>query len=235
MPSSGSAGSPITFGAYGREPHRSSAGRICSQPGPPLLARFPARIDPAHLGGNSRGRAKRRFSIRWNRRRGGRIAGNALKIIELYVLVRPTKVAADLPGHRQHPVLRGLPGRFRPDNVLNKLPRKMLKLATKKGFLRQNSGGFANGRQRRHERRAGCACVSFSSASFAGTERAAGVKGGGCENVGAQYSLPDRKLQANRDLDGAARRFSTRCCRRRARATYRGFSACALAATARRV
>jgi fumarate hydratase class I len=28
------------------------------------------------------------------------------------------------------------------------------------------------------------------------------LKGGGCENVGAQYSLPNEKLKANRDLDG---------------------------------
>ena len=28
------------------------------------------------------------------------------------------------------------------------------------------------------------------------------LKGGGCENVGAQYSLPAEKLNANRDLDG---------------------------------
>jgi fumarate hydratase class I len=28
------------------------------------------------------------------------------------------------------------------------------------------------------------------------------LKGGGCENVGAQYSLPSEKLKANRDLDG---------------------------------
>ena len=28
------------------------------------------------------------------------------------------------------------------------------------------------------------------------------LKGGGCENVGAQYSLPDSQLKANRDLEG---------------------------------
>ena len=28
------------------------------------------------------------------------------------------------------------------------------------------------------------------------------LKGGGCENVGAQYSLPNEKLKAGRDLDG---------------------------------
>ena len=31
------------------------------------------------------------------------------------------------------------------------------------------------------------------------------LKGGGCENVGAQYSLPNTKLKANRDLDGCRR------------------------------
>jgi fumarate hydratase class I len=28
------------------------------------------------------------------------------------------------------------------------------------------------------------------------------LKGGGCENVGAQYSLPETRIGANRDLDG---------------------------------
>jgi len=31
------------------------------------------------------------------------------------------------------------------------------------------------------------------------------MKGGGCENVGAQYALPDTKLSAGRDLDGVRR------------------------------
>ena len=31
------------------------------------------------------------------------------------------------------------------------------------------------------------------------------LKGGGCENVGAQYSLPDTRLQADRDLEGVRR------------------------------
>jgi fumarate hydratase, class I len=31
------------------------------------------------------------------------------------------------------------------------------------------------------------------------------LKGGGCENVGAQYSLPDSRLEANRDLEGVRR------------------------------
>ena len=31
------------------------------------------------------------------------------------------------------------------------------------------------------------------------------LKGGGCENVGAQYSLPDTRLSADRDLEGVRR------------------------------
>jgi fumarate hydratase, class I len=31
------------------------------------------------------------------------------------------------------------------------------------------------------------------------------LKGGGCENVGAQYSLPDERLQAGRDLEGVGK------------------------------
>ena len=31
------------------------------------------------------------------------------------------------------------------------------------------------------------------------------LKGGGCENVGAQYSLPDSRLEAGRDLEGVRR------------------------------
>jgi len=31
------------------------------------------------------------------------------------------------------------------------------------------------------------------------------LKGGGCENVGAQYSLPDNRLHAGRDLEGVRR------------------------------
>ena len=31
------------------------------------------------------------------------------------------------------------------------------------------------------------------------------LKGGGCENVGTQYSLPDTRLEANRDLEGVRR------------------------------
>ncbi len=43
--------------------------------------------------------------------------------------------------------------------------RDAVKLATKKGFLRQNSVDSLDRKKRRHELRAGCADISFSSAS----------------------------------------------------------------------
>jgi fumarate hydratase class I len=80
--------------------------------------------------------------------------------------------------------------------------REAVKLATKKGFLRQNSvdslTGFNDGTNvgpgaptlHFHQHRAPEATVRLI------------LKGGGCENVGAQYSLPDERLAANRDLAG---------------------------------
>ena len=40
------------------------------------------------------------------------LAANAFKIIDQNIALAKTQVAADLPGHRQHFVLRGLSGRF---------------------------------------------------------------------------------------------------------------------------
>ena len=47
----------------------------------------------------------------------GTIAESALKIIDQNIALAKQQVAADLPGHRQHFVLRGLSGRLRPDHV----------------------------------------------------------------------------------------------------------------------
>jgi fumarate hydratase class I len=39
------------------------------------------------------------------------------------------------------------------------------------------------------------------------------LKGGGCENVGAQYSLPDRRLAAGRDMEGVRKVILDAVCR----------------------
>jgi fumarate hydratase class I len=78
--------------------------------------------------------------------------------------------------------------------------------ATKKSYLRPNAVNSLNGKNTGNN----LGDDFFPSIHF---EETAGdtltitlmLKGGGCENVGAQYSLPDDRLKAGRDLEGVRR------------------------------
>jgi fumarate hydratase class I len=80
--------------------------------------------------------------------------------------------------------------------------REAVKLATKKGYLRQNSVDSVTGKNDGTNTGPGAPVVHFHQHRSAETNVCLILKGGGCENVGAQYSLPAEKLHANRDLDG---------------------------------
>jgi fumarate hydratase class I len=80
--------------------------------------------------------------------------------------------------------------------------REAVKLATKKGYLRQNSVDSLTGRNDGTNVGPGSPAVHFHQHRSPSTRVRLVLKGGGCENVGAQYSLPNEKLRANRDLDG---------------------------------
>lgn len=80
--------------------------------------------------------------------------------------------------------------------------REAVKLATKKGFLRQNSVDSITGRNDGTNVGPGSPTVHFHQHRSPEISVRLILKGGGCENVGAQYSLPNEKLKANRDLDG---------------------------------
>lgn len=80
--------------------------------------------------------------------------------------------------------------------------REAVKLATKKGYLRQNSVDSVTGKNDGTNTGPGAPVVHFHQHRSAETNVRLILKGGGCENVGAQYSLPAEKLHANRDLDG---------------------------------
>ena len=80
--------------------------------------------------------------------------------------------------------------------------REAVRLATKKGFLRQNSVDSITGKNDGTNVGPGAPTFHFHQRRDAGVEVRLVLKGGGCENVGAQYSLPNEKLKANRDLDG---------------------------------
>src|SRR5437763_1766751 len=80
--------------------------------------------------------------------------------------------------------------------------REAVKLATKKGFLRQNSVDSVTGKNDGTNLGPGSPTVHFHQHRSQEISVRLVLKGGGCENVGAQYSLPNEKLKANRDLDG---------------------------------
>jgi len=80
--------------------------------------------------------------------------------------------------------------------------KEAVTLATKKGFLRQNSVDSLTGKNDGTNVGPGSPTIHFHQHRSPKTEVRLILKGGGCENVGAQYSLPNEKLKANRDLDG---------------------------------
>jgi fumarate hydratase class I len=80
--------------------------------------------------------------------------------------------------------------------------REAVKLATAKGFLRQNSVDSITGKNDGTNLGPGAPTLHFHQHRSSDISVRLILKGGGCENVGAQYSLPNEKLKANRDLDG---------------------------------
>src|SRR3954463_4226802 len=80
--------------------------------------------------------------------------------------------------------------------------REAVKTATKKGFLRQNSVDSITGKNDGTNLGPGSPTIHFHQHRSPEITVRLVLKGGGCKNVGAQYSLPNEKLKANRDLDG---------------------------------
>jgi fumarate hydratase class I len=83
--------------------------------------------------------------------------------------------------------------------------REAVTLATKKGYLRQNSVDSLTGKNDGTNVGPGAPVLHFHQHRAAELNVRLMLKGGGCENVGAQYSLPDGGIKANRDLDGCRR------------------------------
>jgi fumarate hydratase class I len=77
--------------------------------------------------------------------------------------------------------------------------------ATKKGYLRQNSVDSLTGKNDGTNVGPGAPTLHFHQHRSNHLSVRLVLKGGGCENVGAQYSLPAITLEANRDLAGCRR------------------------------
>lgn len=80
--------------------------------------------------------------------------------------------------------------------------RAAVKQATKVGYLRQNSVDSLTGKNDGTNLGPGAPAFHFHQHRGDKISVRLVLKGGGCENVGTQYSLPNTKLNANRDLDG---------------------------------
>jgi fumarate hydratase class I len=75
--------------------------------------------------------------------------------------------------------------------------------ATKKTYLRPNAVDSLNGKNTGNNLGDGYfPTIHFEEADDDALTIELILKGGGCENVGAQYSLPDNRLKAGRDLEG---------------------------------
>ncbi len=74
--------------------------------------------------------------------------------------------------------------------------------STKLGYLRQNSVDSLSGANSGTNIGPGHPSIHFHQHKKKNIEIRLMLKGGGCENVGAQYSLPYTPLDAGRDLDG---------------------------------
>jgi fumarate hydratase class I len=92
------------------------------------------------------------------------------------------------------------PGFFQ--NAFKELIKKAVVKATQKGYLRQNSVNSLTGENAGTNLGEGHPSIHFYEHSKKEVEVKLVLKGGGCENVSAQYSLPDTTLGAGRDLEG---------------------------------
>ena len=78
-------------------------------------------------------------------------------------------------------------------------------IATAKGYLRPNSVDTFTGKNTGNEPGRGMPIVHVHEHPRSGLRAQLILKGGGCENVGTQYSLPNTELGADRDLEGVKR------------------------------
>ena len=131
----------------------------------------------------------------------GTIAESAMKIIQRNIELAKQKsqpICQDTGS-----VLFYVDGPVGSDQItFEETAREAVTLATKKGFLRQNSVDSLTGKNDGTNVGPGAPALHFHQHRSPETQVRLILKGGGCENVGAQYSLPNEKLHANRDLDG---------------------------------
>ena len=135
------------------------------------------------------------------REKKGTIAESAMKIIEQNIALAKKKSQPICQDTGSIIFYVDCPGSF-DQMAFEDAAREAVKLATRKGFLRQNSVDSITGKNDGTNVGPGSPAIHFHQHRSPEVSVRLVLKGGGCENVGAQYSLPNEKLKANRDLDG---------------------------------
>ena len=135
------------------------------------------------------------------REKQGTIAASAMKIIEQNIALAKTKSQPICQDTGSIIFYVDCPAGF-DQLTFEEAAREAVKLATRKGFLRQNSVDSITGKNDGTNVGPGAPAIHFHQHRSPEVNVRLVLKGGGCENVGAQYSLPNEKLKANRDLDG---------------------------------
>src|SRR3954466_7511561 len=135
------------------------------------------------------------------REKKGTIAESAMKIIDQNIALAKQKSQPICQDTGSIIFYVDCPGGF--DQLgFEEAARAAVKAATKKGYLRQNSVDSLTGKNDGTNVGPGSPIVHFHQHRENNVRVRLVLKGGGCENVGAQYSLPNEGLKANRDLDG---------------------------------
>jgi fumarate hydratase, class I len=88
------------------------------------------------------------------------------------------------------------------ETAITRAAAEAVSAATAAGYLRQNSVDSLTGRNSGNNLGPGSPSFHIHQWGAPDMEVRLVLKGGGCENVGAQYSLPDTGLGAGRDLSG---------------------------------
>jgi fumarate hydratase, class I len=135
------------------------------------------------------------------REKRGTIAASAMKIIEQNIALAKNKSQPICQDTGSIIFYVDCPRDF-DQPAFEEAAREAVKLATKKGFLRQNSVDSITGKNDGTNVGPGAPAIHFHQHRSPEVSVRLVLKGGGCENVGAQYSLPNETLKANRDLDG---------------------------------
>jgi len=90
-------------------------------------------------------------------------------------------------------------------NAIVARTRTAISKATRRGYLRQNTLDAVSGAPFETNIAPGSPVFHFQQGARKNIDVRLIMKGGGCENVGLQYSLPDQRLGANRDMAGVRR------------------------------